>query len=115
MPGKPPHPFASQAQRRLFYARPDLHQYIAERDKVTPKGIPMRKHPSRGATKHALAAQYAARHKRAASRRHGTYVGFDNLKAQLAHRQGVTDPAALAAAIGRRKYGRAGFGGLRGH
>jgi hypothetical protein len=35
------------------------------------------------------------------------YEGFDKLKNQLAHRPGVTDPAALAAVIGRRKYGKA--------
>ena len=30
---------------------------------------------------------------------------FDELAAKLAQRKGVTDPRALAAAIGRRKYG----------
>lgn len=34
-----------------------------------------------------------------------THIGFDALKNKLAHRPGVTDPAALAAAIGRKKYG----------
>jgi hypothetical protein len=31
-------PFRSQAQRRLFYARPELHKYIAEFERATPKG-----------------------------------------------------------------------------
>lgn len=39
----------------------------------------------------------------------GKYVGFDKLKGQLAKRPGVTDPAALAASIGRRKYGAKRF------
>lgn len=30
---------------------------------------------------------------------------FDRLAAKLAERPGVTDPRALAAAIGRKKYG----------
>lgn len=30
---------------------------------------------------------------------------FAKLKNELAHQKGVTDPAALAAAIGRKKYG----------
>lgn len=34
-----------------------------------------------------------------------SYIGFDQLKSQLAHRPGVTNPAGLAAAVGRRKYG----------
>ena len=32
------------------------------------------------------------------------YVGFNKLKGKLAHRPGVTNPAGLAAAIGRKKY-----------
>jgi len=35
----------------------------------------------------------------------GKYVGFDALKAKLAKREGVTNPGALAASIGRKKYG----------
>jgi hypothetical protein len=35
----------------------------------------------------------------------GKYVGFDKLKGQLAKSPGVKDPAALAASIGKRKYG----------
>ena len=30
---------------------------------------------------------------------------FAKLKGELAHRKGVTDPGALAAAIGRKKFG----------
>jgi len=37
------------------------------------------------------------------------YVGFDALKAKLAARGGVTNPGALAAAIGRKKYGKKKF------
>jgi len=36
------------------------------------------------------------------------YMGFERLKAQL-RRKGVQDPAALAAAIGRKKYGKKAF------
>lgn len=39
----------------------------------------------------------------------GKYVGFDKLKGQLEHRPGVTNPGALAAYIGRRKYGAKRF------
>lgn len=35
----------------------------------------------------------------------GKYTGFDRLKGELAKRPGVTDPKALAASIGRKKYG----------
>ncbi len=34
------------------------------------------------------------------------YMGFDKLQSKLAHRPGVTDPGALAAYIGRKKYGK---------
>jgi hypothetical protein len=34
-----------------------------------------------------------------------SYVGFDKLKNKLAHEKGVTNPAALAASIARKKYG----------
>jgi hypothetical protein len=37
------------------------------------------------------------------------YVGFDKLKGQLAGKPGVTNPGALAASIGRKKYGGATF------
>ena len=39
----------------------------------------------------------------------GKYIGFDRLKGELAKRPGVTDPGALAAAIGKRKYGAKRF------
>lgn len=38
------------------------------------------------------------------------YVGFNQLKSQLAHRPGVTNPGALAASIGRKKYGKKAMG-----
>jgi len=34
---------------------------------------------------------------------------FAALKEKLSHRPGVTDPGALAAAIGRKRYGKAKF------
>ena len=37
------------------------------------------------------------------------YVGFDKLKGKLAHKPGVTNPGALAASIGRKKYGKKAF------
>lgn len=36
------------------------------------------------------------------------YVGFSKLASKLA-KQGVRDPKALAASIGRKKYGKAAF------
>lgn len=33
------------------------------------------------------------------------YIGFKKLKSKLAKKPGVTDPGALAASIGRKKYG----------
>lgn len=36
------------------------------------------------------------------------YIGFDKLAARLA-RKGIRNPRALAATIGRRKYGKARF------
>lgn len=36
----------------------------------------------------------------------GTGKRFRALKAKLAKQKGVTDPGALAAAIGRKKYGK---------
>lgn len=35
----------------------------------------------------------------------GRYTGFDRLKGELAKHPGVKDPKALAASIGKRKYG----------
>jgi len=37
------------------------------------------------------------------------YVGFSALKSELAHKPGVTNPGALAASIGRKKYGTKKF------
>lgn len=37
------------------------------------------------------------------------YEGFDKLKGELARRPGVKNPGALAAAIGRKKYGKKKF------
>jgi hypothetical protein len=39
----------------------------------------------------------------------GKYVGFDRLKGELAKRPGVKNPAALAASIGKSKYGAKRF------
>jgi hypothetical protein len=37
------------------------------------------------------------------------YVGFDKLKNQIAAKGGVSNPAAVAASIGRKKYGKKRF------
>lgn len=37
------------------------------------------------------------------------HIGFKKLKNKLAHRKGVTNPGALAAYIGRKKYGAKGM------
>lgn len=37
------------------------------------------------------------------------YLGFAKLKGKLAHKAGVKNPGALAAAIGRKKYGKEKF------
>jgi hypothetical protein len=37
------------------------------------------------------------------------YVGFDKLKGELAHEKGIRNPGALAASIGRKKYGKGPF------
>lgn len=37
------------------------------------------------------------------------YVGFDKLARKLAGQPGVRDPAALAASIGRKKWGNQKF------
>jgi hypothetical protein len=37
------------------------------------------------------------------------YVGFASLKKKIAARGGVDNPGAVAAFIGRRKYGKAKF------
>ncbi len=35
------------------------------------------------------------------------HIGFSHLKAMLAKRKGIKNPGAVAAAIGRKKYGSA--------
>jgi hypothetical protein len=37
------------------------------------------------------------------------YMGFKKLKASIAAKGGVSDPGAVAAAIGRKKYGKKKF------
>ena len=37
------------------------------------------------------------------------YVGFDALKAKIAAKGGVSNPGAVAASIGRAKYGKKAF------
>jgi hypothetical protein len=37
------------------------------------------------------------------------YTGFKKLEGELAHKPGVTNPGALAASIGRKKYGAKKF------
>jgi hypothetical protein len=37
------------------------------------------------------------------------YIGFDKLKGELANKKGITNPGALAASIGRKKYGKKKF------
>lgn len=37
------------------------------------------------------------------------YLGFEKLEKEIAKRPGVRDPAAVAAAIGRKKYGKERF------
>lgn len=37
------------------------------------------------------------------------YVGFDKLKSKIAKKGNVSDPGAVAASIGRKKYGKAKF------
>jgi len=40
------------------------------------------------------------------------YMGFQKLKGKIAKQGKVSDPAAVAAAVGRKKYGKAGFQAL---
>ena len=42
----------------------------------------------------------------------GTGARFAALKSKLSHRKGIRNPGALAAAIGRKKYGKAKFQSL---
>ncbi len=37
------------------------------------------------------------------------YVGFSKLKGQIAAKGNVRDPGAVAASVGRAKYGKAAF------
>jgi len=37
------------------------------------------------------------------------YVGFSKLKGQLAKKPGISNPGAVAASIGRSKYGKKRF------
>lgn len=37
------------------------------------------------------------------------YVGFEKLRKSIAAKGDVRDPGAVAAAIGRKKYGKAAF------
>ena len=53
----------------------------------------------------------SAAQKRSISKRKGTYLGYGQLKAKLA-RRGVKNPGALAASIGRKKYGKKGMAQL---
>jgi len=45
----------------------------------------------------------------------GSGARFAALKSKLSHRGGVKNPAALAAAIGRKKYGAKKMGELSAH
>lgn len=38
-----------------------------------------------------------------------THIGFNKLASRLAKRGGVRNPRAVAAAIGRKKYGKKGM------
>lgn len=42
-----------------------------------------------------------------AEKKKGHYMGFAKLEHKLEHKGGVENPAAVAAAIGRKKYGAA--------
>lgn len=37
------------------------------------------------------------------------YVGFNKLEGELSHEKGVRNPGAVAASIGRKKYGKSKF------
>lgn len=58
-----------------------------------------------------MAKKKSAAQKRAASKKKGTFVGFKKLSNKL-KKKGVNNPDAVAAAIGRKKYGKAGFAKL---
>jgi hypothetical protein len=42
----------------------------------------------------------------------GSGARFKKLSASLSHEKGITDPDALAASIGRKRYGKAKFQSL---
>jgi hypothetical protein len=46
------------------------------------------------------------------SRSGGHHIGFSKLKRSLAHRKGIKNAGALAASIGRKKYGNRGMARL---
>ena len=46
------------------------------------------------------------------SKKKRRYLGFSKLAGQLAKKGKVSDPKAVAAAIGRKKYGAKGMGAL---
>jgi len=92
-------PFVSQAQRRKFYADPALRKYVAEFEKSTPKGAKLPGHV-------------------ADTRKGPTMAAAPNSKAPLgqggrfAAVAAKTGSPALAAFIGRKKYGKAKFQSL---
>lgn len=45
----------------------------------------------------------------------GSGKRFQNLKVKLGHKKGITNPGALAASIGRKKYGAKKFASLAAH
>ena len=51
----------------------------------------------------------AALARRKAAKKKGTYLGFSALRARLARRKDVKNPDAMAAMMGRKKYGKAGM------
>lgn len=54
-------------------------------------------------------SDYSARMHAALDRAIDEHIGFSKLENELAHKKGVRDPASVAAAIGRKKYGKAGM------
>jgi len=54
----------------------------------------------------------AAIKQRSGAKKKGTYVGFAALKGKIAARGKVRNPGAVAAMIGRKKYGAKGFAAL---
>lgn len=97
-------PFQSEAQRRFMWAN---HPDIARRwAKLGPNtDLPMHKDSTVNAL--AMGAKSSKSSPKPASSRArlGSGARFEALKNKLAGRKGVRNPAALAAAIGRKKYG----------